>query len=52
MVDVDGIRLQDFFEFIEEGLSCRLYSQHIVNFIDIVGVCATSVDLVVTETCP
>lgn len=51
MVDVDGVRLQDFFEFVEEGLSRCLYSKHVVYFINIVGVCATSIYFVMAQTC-
>lgn len=52
MVDIDAVGLEDFFELIDECLSGCLDAQHIVDFVDVVGVGPPAVDLVVAETGP
>lgn len=50
VVDVDAVRFEDFFELVDEGLSSCLDTQHVVDFVDIIGVGPSAVDLVVAET--
>ncbi len=50
VVDVDVVRLEDFFEFVNKGLSCCLYSKHFVYLIDVVTEGSPIVYLLMAQT--
>ena len=45
VVDINPIRLDNFFKFVDETLARSFDTQHIVNFVHVVGVGFDRVDV-------